>query len=191
MPYFFRAVAIDYDGTLTETARPDDDALAAIAEVRADGRKVNLCTGRILCAGAPSRRGSATSSGTSRWRHGCAASSAGTRRRSRPTWRSAGTRCCARSRSGMAARNSTQGTGMIAAEHERRDPRRGVGHCTAESTGACGRRDHRGWARAPRGHGDGGLHLNAGRRLAPPLNGREAPGRSQPGPCDPGLRTGG
>lgn len=48
MPDFFRALAIDYDGTLTESSQPDADLLAAIAEARAAGRKVILCTGRIL-----------------------------------------------------------------------------------------------------------------------------------------------
>ena len=43
-----RAVALDYDGTLTTGARPDDDVLAALAEVRAAGQRVVLVTGRIL-----------------------------------------------------------------------------------------------------------------------------------------------
>ena len=48
MSEFFRAVAIDYDGTLTEGDRPDEGLLAALAEVRASGRKLVLITGRIL-----------------------------------------------------------------------------------------------------------------------------------------------
>ena len=44
----FRAVALDYDGTLTMGARPDDDVLAALADVRAAGHAVVLVTGRIL-----------------------------------------------------------------------------------------------------------------------------------------------
>jgi hydroxymethylpyrimidine pyrophosphatase-like HAD family hydrolase len=48
MPGYFRAVAVDYDGTLTEGARPADDVLEAIAAVRAAGRRVVLVTGRIL-----------------------------------------------------------------------------------------------------------------------------------------------
>jgi hydroxymethylpyrimidine pyrophosphatase-like HAD family hydrolase len=44
----FQVVAVDYDGTLTEGARPDDDVLEAIAAVRAEGRRVVLVTGRIL-----------------------------------------------------------------------------------------------------------------------------------------------
>ena len=43
-----RAVAVDYDGTLTEGDRPDDDVLAAVRETRASGRAVVLVTGRIL-----------------------------------------------------------------------------------------------------------------------------------------------
>lgn len=46
--YFFHAVAIDYDGTLTERPRPDADVLAAIREVRETGRACVLVTGRIL-----------------------------------------------------------------------------------------------------------------------------------------------
>jgi hydroxymethylpyrimidine pyrophosphatase-like HAD family hydrolase len=45
---YFRAVAVDYDGTLTTSGRPSGDVLAAIAETRADGRRVVLVTGRIL-----------------------------------------------------------------------------------------------------------------------------------------------
>lgn len=48
VPSSFRAVALDYDGTLTTGARPDDDVLAALAEVRAAGLQVVLVTGRIL-----------------------------------------------------------------------------------------------------------------------------------------------
>ena len=48
MPAFFHAVAIDYDGTLTERPRPSDDALAAVRLVRESGRKCLLVTGRIL-----------------------------------------------------------------------------------------------------------------------------------------------
>lgn len=45
---YYRAVAVDYDGTLTTSGRPSGDVLAAIAETRADGRRVVLVTGRIL-----------------------------------------------------------------------------------------------------------------------------------------------
>ena len=48
MPSYFRAVAVDYDNTLTTTPCPGDDVLAAIREVRASGRRVVLVTGRIL-----------------------------------------------------------------------------------------------------------------------------------------------
>ena len=43
----FRAIAIDYDGTLTSRERPSDDVLAALRETRA-GMKLLLVTGRIL-----------------------------------------------------------------------------------------------------------------------------------------------
>lgn len=48
-PGYFHAVAIDYDGTLSDTDRPADDVLSALAETRAAGRCVILVTGRILC----------------------------------------------------------------------------------------------------------------------------------------------
>lgn len=47
-PGFFHAVAIDYDGTLADADRPHPQALAALAEARAVGRKVVLVTGRLL-----------------------------------------------------------------------------------------------------------------------------------------------
>ena len=48
MNSYFRAIAVDYDNTLTITARPSDDVLAAIREVRRSGRQVILVTGRII-----------------------------------------------------------------------------------------------------------------------------------------------
>lgn len=48
MPHFFRAIAVDYDGTLAERDRPHRHALAALAELRRRGRRVLLCTGRIM-----------------------------------------------------------------------------------------------------------------------------------------------
>jgi hydroxymethylpyrimidine pyrophosphatase-like HAD family hydrolase len=45
---YFRAVAIDYDGTLTRGGRPDESLLAALGEVRSSGRKLVLITGRIV-----------------------------------------------------------------------------------------------------------------------------------------------
>jgi hydroxymethylpyrimidine pyrophosphatase-like HAD family hydrolase len=48
MPDYFRAIAMDFDGTLTSGGRPADDVLNAIAETRAAGRRVLLVTGRIL-----------------------------------------------------------------------------------------------------------------------------------------------
>ncbi len=43
-----QAVAVDYDGTLTDTDVPDAAVLEAIRSVRAEGRAVVLVTGRIL-----------------------------------------------------------------------------------------------------------------------------------------------
>lgn len=48
MSHHFRAVVLDFDGTLTEGGRPAPDVLAAISEAREDGRKVVLASGRIL-----------------------------------------------------------------------------------------------------------------------------------------------
>jgi len=48
MSWYFRALAVDYDGTLTRQARPDAPSLAAIRDVRAAGTRVLLVTGRIL-----------------------------------------------------------------------------------------------------------------------------------------------
>jgi hydroxymethylpyrimidine pyrophosphatase-like HAD family hydrolase len=48
MSGYFRAVAADFDGTLTEGARPDDAVLDTIAELRSTGIRVVLATGRIL-----------------------------------------------------------------------------------------------------------------------------------------------
>lgn len=47
MSYYFHAVAVDYDGTLTEQRRPAAEVLAALRAVRAGGRMVVLVTGRI------------------------------------------------------------------------------------------------------------------------------------------------
>jgi len=44
----FHAVAIDYDGTLARADTPHEEALEALAEIRAAGRRVILVTGRIL-----------------------------------------------------------------------------------------------------------------------------------------------
>src|SRR3989442_5724828 len=43
-----RALAIDYDGTIAENGRTPAPAAAALARVRASGRKLVLVTGRIL-----------------------------------------------------------------------------------------------------------------------------------------------
>lgn len=48
MPNYFRAVAIDFDGTLTEHGRLGLEVLGAIADTRRAGCKVLLVTGRIL-----------------------------------------------------------------------------------------------------------------------------------------------
>lgn len=47
-PHGVRAIAVDYDGTLTTTSRPDAAVLAAIAEARSRHQRVVLVTGRIL-----------------------------------------------------------------------------------------------------------------------------------------------
>ncbi|MEZ5144277.1 MAG: HAD hydrolase family protein [Acidimicrobiales bacterium] len=44
---FLRAVAIDFDGTLTSGGRPDEEVLAALARFRAAGGRIVLITGRI------------------------------------------------------------------------------------------------------------------------------------------------
>jgi hypothetical protein len=43
-----RAVGIDFDGTLSDNARPSSDVLASLREARAEGRRLLLVTGRIL-----------------------------------------------------------------------------------------------------------------------------------------------
>lgn len=48
MSTYFRAVAIDYDGTITLEPRPDAEMLRAIEELRASSMRVILVTGRIL-----------------------------------------------------------------------------------------------------------------------------------------------
>src|SRR5690606_29094224 len=48
MPGFFRAVAVDFDGTLTPAARPTEEVLGALAAARAEGRAIVLVTGRIV-----------------------------------------------------------------------------------------------------------------------------------------------
>lgn len=48
MSRYYRAIAIDYDGTLTDTDIPDPAVLAAIRRVRGAGRRVVLVTGRIM-----------------------------------------------------------------------------------------------------------------------------------------------
>jgi hydroxymethylpyrimidine pyrophosphatase-like HAD family hydrolase len=45
---YYRAVAVDYDGTLTERDAPDPEVIAAIRRARGAGRLVVLVTGRIL-----------------------------------------------------------------------------------------------------------------------------------------------
>jgi hypothetical protein len=45
---YFRAVAVDFDGTLAEGGRPDPGVLEALADVQARGLRVVLATGRIL-----------------------------------------------------------------------------------------------------------------------------------------------
>jgi len=47
MPQHFRAVALDYDGTLTSTGRLDDTILDALQTLRRERLKLVLVTGRI------------------------------------------------------------------------------------------------------------------------------------------------
>jgi len=44
---YFRAVAVDNDGTLTGSDRPSPDAQSAIADAQAAGRRAILVTGGI------------------------------------------------------------------------------------------------------------------------------------------------
>ncbi len=48
MAEYFRAIALDYDGTITTGPRPTDEVLGALRELRQAGRQVVLVTGRIL-----------------------------------------------------------------------------------------------------------------------------------------------
>ena len=48
MATYFRAVAVDYDGTIAVGPRPEAGILEAIAKVRSSGRYVVLVTGRIF-----------------------------------------------------------------------------------------------------------------------------------------------
>ena len=48
MPFFFRAVAVDYDGTLSEQPRASSQVLEAVRAFRDTGRRCILVTGRIL-----------------------------------------------------------------------------------------------------------------------------------------------
>ena len=48
MSRYFRAVAVDYDGTLTESDVPQPDVLSAIRRARGAGRLILLVTGRVL-----------------------------------------------------------------------------------------------------------------------------------------------
>ena len=49
MAGYFRAIALDFDGTITDGGDlPGEDALAAVGESRRQGRKAILVTGRIL-----------------------------------------------------------------------------------------------------------------------------------------------
>lgn len=46
----FRAVAVDYDGTLTLGTHPEPDVLAALREARSAGMKLVLVTGRMMAS---------------------------------------------------------------------------------------------------------------------------------------------
>jgi hydroxymethylpyrimidine pyrophosphatase-like HAD family hydrolase len=48
MSRYYRAIAVDYDGTLTEADAPDPTVLAAIRRTRSGGRRFVLVTGRIM-----------------------------------------------------------------------------------------------------------------------------------------------
>lgn len=48
MPDYFRAVALDFDGTLTTGERPSSAVLAALAEARGRGHRLVLVTGRTM-----------------------------------------------------------------------------------------------------------------------------------------------
>ena len=48
MGFAYHALVFDYDGTLTQGARPEPAVLEALARARASGRKLVLATGRIL-----------------------------------------------------------------------------------------------------------------------------------------------
>jgi hydroxymethylpyrimidine pyrophosphatase-like HAD family hydrolase len=45
---YFRAIALDYDGTLTNAKRPGNDLLKSLQQVRLEGRLLVLVTGRIM-----------------------------------------------------------------------------------------------------------------------------------------------
>ena len=48
MSSYFKAIAIDFDGTLTEGGRPDEWVLASLAEARDAGMALLLVTGRVV-----------------------------------------------------------------------------------------------------------------------------------------------
>ena len=50
MPQHFRAVALDYDGTLTTTGRLDEVVLDALRRLREERIKLVLVTGRSASA---------------------------------------------------------------------------------------------------------------------------------------------
>lgn len=48
MPDYFKAIAVDFDGTLTTGERPEPAVLTALADARTQGRRLLLVTGRTL-----------------------------------------------------------------------------------------------------------------------------------------------
>ena len=48
MPSYFKAIAIDFDGTLTSGGHPDERVLASLAEARDAGMALLLVTGRVV-----------------------------------------------------------------------------------------------------------------------------------------------
>jgi hydroxymethylpyrimidine pyrophosphatase-like HAD family hydrolase len=46
--HYFRAIAVDYDGTIADNGQPNEAALVALRRVRGGGTRLVLVTGRIL-----------------------------------------------------------------------------------------------------------------------------------------------
>ena len=48
MPDYFKAIAVDFDGTLTTGEGPEPSVLTALADARTQGRRLLLVTGGTL-----------------------------------------------------------------------------------------------------------------------------------------------